>query len=165
MQHQQRNNNVLISINTFVYSAEAHRLHRLELVVCCHAYIDPRICGVVGYRRRSCRWTKETVMNLDQYQRSAMTFRLPTADREYALLNLFAEAGEVAGKAAKHRRDGGDVEEYNMHIKKELGDVLWQVAAVAKDHGWMLSQVAEHNLEKLSSRQRRDVIQGSGDTR
>lgn len=104
-------------------------------------------------------------MNLDQYQRSAMTFRLPTADREYALLNLFAEAGEVAGKAAKHRRDGGDVDEYNMHIKKELGDVLWQLAAVAKDHGWMLSQVAEHNLEKLSSRQQRDVIQGSGDLR
>lgn len=104
-------------------------------------------------------------MNLDQYQRSAMTFRLPTADREYALLNLFAEAGEVAGKAAKHRRDGGDVEEYNMHIKKELGDVLWQVAAVAKDHGWTLSQVAEHNLEKLSSRQQRDAIQGSGDLR
>ena len=104
-------------------------------------------------------------MNLDQYQRSAMTFRLPTADREYALLNLLAEAGEVAGKAAKHRRDGGDVDEYNMHIKKELGDVLWQVAAVAKDHGWMLSQVAEHNLEKLSSRQRRDTIQGSGDLR
>lgn len=104
-------------------------------------------------------------MNLDQYQRSAMTFRLPTADREYALLNLFAEAGEVAGKAAKHRRDGGDVQEYNTAIKKELGDVLWQVAAVAKDHGWTLSQVAEHNLEKLSSRQQRDAIQGSGDLR
>jgi len=104
-------------------------------------------------------------MNFDQYQRSAMTFRLPTADREYALLNLVAEAGEVAGKAAKHRRDGGDVVEYNNAIKKELGDVLWQVAAVAKDHGLMLSQVAEHNLEKLSSRQQRDVIQGSGDNR
>ena len=104
-------------------------------------------------------------MNLDQYQRSAMTFRMPTADRFYALLNLAAEAGEVVGKAAKHRRDGGDVEEYNTAIKKELGDVLWQVAAVAKDHGWLLSQVAEHNLEKLSSRQQRDVIQGSGDLR
>jgi NTP pyrophosphatase (non-canonical NTP hydrolase) len=104
-------------------------------------------------------------MNIDSYQRSAMTFRLPTADREYALLNLFAEAGEVAGKAAKHRRDGGDVEEYNMHIKKELGDVMWQVAAVAKDHGWMLSQICEHNLEKLASRQKRDAIQGSGDLR
>ena len=67
-----------------------------------------------------------------------MTFRLPTADREYALLNLLAEAGEVAGKAAKHRRDGGDVQEYNTHMKKELGDVMWQVAAVAKDHGFTL---------------------------
>jgi len=104
-------------------------------------------------------------MNLDQYQRSAMTFRLPTADREYALLNLFAEAGEVAGKAAKHRRDGGDVDEYNMHIKKELGDVMWQVAAVAKDHGFTLSQICEHNLEKLASRKKRDAIQGSGDLR
>jgi len=104
-------------------------------------------------------------MNLDQYQRSAMTFRLPAADREYALLNLAAEAGEVAGKAAKYRRDGGDVEQYNIDIKKELGDVLWQVAAVAKDHGWILSQVAEHNLEKLASRQKRNVLQGSGDIR
>jgi NTP pyrophosphatase (non-canonical NTP hydrolase) len=104
-------------------------------------------------------------MNIDSYQRSAMTFRLPTADREYALLNLFAEAGEVAGKAAKHRRDGGDVEEYNSAIKKELGDVMWQVAAVAKDHGLTMSDICQHNLEKLASRQKRDVIQGSGDLR
>jgi NTP pyrophosphatase (non-canonical NTP hydrolase) len=104
-------------------------------------------------------------MNLDQYQRSAMTFRLPTADREYALLNLLAEAGEVAGKAAKHRRDGGDVQEYNTHMKKELGDVMWQVAAVAKDHGFTLSEICTHNLEKLSSRQDRNVIQGNGDLR
>jgi NTP pyrophosphatase (non-canonical NTP hydrolase) len=104
-------------------------------------------------------------MNLDQYQTEAMKLRLPTADREYALLNLLAEAGEVAGKAAKHRRDGGDVDEYNLAVKKELGDVMWQVAAVAKDHGWMLSQVCEHNLEKLTSRRQRDVLQGSGDDR
>lgn len=104
-------------------------------------------------------------MNLDQYQRSAMTFRLPTADREYALLNLLAEAGEVAGKAAKLRRDGGDIEKYNSDIKKELGDVMWQVAAVAADHGLSLSEICTHNLEKLSSRQQRNVIQGSGDMR
>lgn len=104
-------------------------------------------------------------MNLDQYQRSAMTFRLPTADREYALLNLLAEAGEVAGKAAKLRRDGGDIEKYNSDIKKELGDVMWQVAAVAADHSLTLSEICTHNLEKLSSRQQRNVIQGSGDLR
>lgn len=104
-------------------------------------------------------------MNLDQYQRSALTFRLPTADRQYALLNLVAEAGEVAGKAAKHIRDGGDIEAYNESIKKELGDVMWQVAAVAKDHGLSLSEVCIHNLDKLASRQQRNVIQGMGDDR
>lgn len=104
-------------------------------------------------------------MNIDLYQSSAMKFRLPTADRQYALLNLVAEAGEVAGKAAKHRRDGGDVNEYNESIKKELGDVLWQVAAVAEDHGFYMSEICQHNIDKLSSRQQRNQIQGSGDNR
>lgn len=104
-------------------------------------------------------------MNIDAYQTEAMKLRLPTADREYALLNLLAEAGEVAGKAAKLRRDGGDIEKYNSDIKKELGDVMWQVAAVAADHGLTLSEICTHNLEKLSSRQQRNVIQGSGDLR
>ena len=89
-------------------------------------------------------------MNLDQYQRSAMTFRLPTADREYALLNLLAEAGEVAGKAAKHRRDGGDVQEYNTHMKKELGDVLWYAAVMADALGLTLARwLVGHGAREL----------------
>ena len=104
-------------------------------------------------------------MNIDSYQKAAMAFRLPTADREYALLNLAAEAGEVVGKAAKHRRDGGDVEEYNIAIKKELGDVMWQVAAVAKDHGFTLSEICIHNLQKLWGRKDNGTLQGSGDNR
>jgi NTP pyrophosphatase (non-canonical NTP hydrolase) len=104
-------------------------------------------------------------MTLDQYQIEAMAFRLPTADRTYALLNLASEAGEVVGKAAKYRRDGGNIDEYKTSIKKELGDVMWQAAAVARDHGFTLSEVCQHNLDKLSSRQQRDVIQGSGDLR
>jgi NTP pyrophosphatase (non-canonical NTP hydrolase) len=105
------------------------------------------------------------VIDVDTYQELAMEFRLPTADRLYALLNLAAEAGEVLGKAAKLRRDGGDVEEYNNAIKKELGDVMWQVAAVAKDHGLTLSEVCQHNLQKLASRANRNTLQGSGDLR
>ena len=104
-------------------------------------------------------------MTLDQYQIEAMKLRLPTADREYALLNLAAEAGEVVGKAAKHRRDGGDVDEYNTFIKKELGDVMWQVAAVAKDHGLTLSEICIHNLQKLWGRKDNGTLQGSGDNR
>ena len=104
-------------------------------------------------------------MNIDAYQTQAMKLRLPTADRTYALLNLLAEAGEVAGKAAKHRRDGGDVEQYNIDIKKELGDVMWQVAAVAEDHGFTLSEICIHNLEKLWGRKDNGTLQGSGDNR
>jgi NTP pyrophosphatase (non-canonical NTP hydrolase) len=104
-------------------------------------------------------------MNIDIYQTEAMKLRLPTADRQYALLNLAAEAGEVVGKAAKHRRDGGDIEQYNMAIKKELGDVLWQAAAVAQDHGFTLSEVCIHNLQKLWGRKDNGTLQGSGDLR
>jgi NTP pyrophosphatase (non-canonical NTP hydrolase) len=105
------------------------------------------------------------VIDVDTYQELAMEFRLPTADRQYALLNLAAEAGEVLGKAAKLRRDGGDVEEYNNAIKKELGDVMWQIAAVAEDHGFPLSEVCQHNLDKLWGRKDKGTLQGSGDLR
>jgi NTP pyrophosphatase (non-canonical NTP hydrolase) len=104
-------------------------------------------------------------MNIDTYQTEAMKLRLSTADRTYALLNLAAEAGEVAGKAAKLRRDGGNVAEYNTAIKKELGDVMWQVAAVAQDHGFTLSEVCQHNLDKLWGRKDKGTLQGSGDLR
>lgn len=104
-------------------------------------------------------------MNIDTYQTEAMKLRLPTADRFYALLNLAAEAGEVLGKAAKLRRDEGDVEEYNNAIKKELGDVLWQVAAVAQDHGFSMSEICIHNLQKLWGRKDNGTLQGSGDLR
>jgi NTP pyrophosphatase (non-canonical NTP hydrolase) len=104
-------------------------------------------------------------MNIDTYQTEAMKLRLPTADRMYALLNLAAEAGEVLGKAAKLRRDGGDVAEYNTAIKKELGDVMWQVAAVAEDHGFTMSEVCQHNLDKLWGRKDSGTLQGSGDLR
>lgn len=50
-------------------------------------------------------------------------------------------------------------------VLKELGDVLWQVASVADDYGFSLSDVADANLDKLSDRSRRGVIDGSGDTR
>ena len=102
---------------------------------------------------------------MDNYQKQAMEFRTSTADEAYALLNLAAEAGEVLGKVAKHLRDGGDEEVLRQNIKKELGDVMWMVAAVAADFDLTLSEVCAHNLEKLNSRKERNVITGSGDNR
>ncbi len=104
-------------------------------------------------------------MNIDDYQLSAMTFRLDTADSVYAVLNLAAEAGEVAGLAAKRRRDGRDLAEYQKELAKELGDVMWMVAAVASDNKLSLSDICQYNIDKLMSRKQRDKIQGSGDNR
>jgi NTP pyrophosphatase (non-canonical NTP hydrolase) len=50
-------------------------------------------------------------------------------------------------------------------LKKELGDILWYLSAVATDLGIDLDDVATTNYEKLKSRQERNVLQGSGDNR
>jgi len=102
---------------------------------------------------------------MDNYQQRAMEFRTESADEAYALLNLAAEAGEVLGKVAKHIRDGGNHFVLQQDIKKELGDVMWMVAAVASDFDLTLSEICTYNLEKLHSRKEREVIGGSGDNR
>lgn len=105
-------------------------------------------------------------MNFNQYQAEARAFRLPSATPTYAVLGLCSEAGEVADKAAKVIRDGCDNKVVlKQAIAKELGDVLWMVAAIADDMGFDLNEVAALNLEKLHSRKARSVLQGSGDDR
>jgi NTP pyrophosphatase (non-canonical NTP hydrolase) len=103
--------------------------------------------------------------DINIYQTEAMKYRLPTADETYCLLNLAAEAGEVVGKAAKLRRDGGDVNAYRDAIKKELGDVMWMVAGIASDNYLSMSDICAGNLMKLQSRSLRGVVAGSGDER
>ena len=51
------------------------------------------------------------------------------------------------------------------HIKKELGDLLWFIAALAADCGLSLGSVAEGNIEKLSGRKDRGTLGGNGDER
>lgn len=85
----------------------------------------------------------------------------------YPTLGLAGEAGEVAEKLKKIIRDdlGTVTEEKKAELKKELGDVLWYVAAIAKEFGLTLDEIAEANIEKLFSRKERGVLKGSGDNR
>lgn len=103
-------------------------------------------------------------MTLNEYQMLAMRFRLPTANVEYAFANLAAEAGEVLSLRAKAVRDGVP-EGYLDNLIKELGDVMWQVAAIADSHSLTLKDIATYNLNKLESRKARNAIQGNGDNR
>ena len=77
-------------------------------------------------------------------------------------LGLVGEAGEVAEKIKKFFRDNTLDE---AAIQKELGDVIFYWYAM---HGALKldpEKTIKMNMEKLSSRKERGVIQGSGDDR
>jgi NTP pyrophosphatase (non-canonical NTP hydrolase) len=108
-------------------------------------------------------------MDLSEYQRlSRRTAEYPReAWLAYPALGLAGEAGEVAEHAKKAIRDdaGTISEERRGAIARELGDVLWYVAQLSSELELDLSEIAEGNLQKLLSRQRRGVLSGSGDDR
>lgn len=82
----------------------------------------------------------------------------------YLTLGLTGEAGEIANKAKKIIRDGGNAEK-RKEIGKELGDVCWYLAVLADELGMNLGQVMENNLDKLADRKARGRLGGSGDNR
>jgi NTP pyrophosphatase (non-canonical NTP hydrolase) len=61
--------------------------------------------------------------------------------------------------------DGVFTDELKLNIAKEIGDVLWYIAALSRDLGFTLEEVAKMNIDKLESRKQRNVISGSGDDR
>jgi NTP pyrophosphatase (non-canonical NTP hydrolase) len=108
-------------------------------------------------------------MDLAEFQRlSRRTAEYPReAWLTYPALGLAGEAGEVAEHAKKAIRDdaGQVTDERRSAMAKELGDVLWYVSQLATELGLELDEIADTNLQKLLSRQRRGVLSGSGDER
>jgi NTP pyrophosphatase (non-canonical NTP hydrolase) len=131
-------------------------------------------------------------MELNEYQEKAMSTCMPSCKNiSYMLLNLVGEVGEFSSKLAKAIRKnqvsiGGktsvnrniltvrddspealefDVLSFDDELKKEAGDILWQLAGLYRVMGWNLEDVAQGNLDKLASRKARGVIDGSGDNR
>jgi NTP pyrophosphatase (non-canonical NTP hydrolase) len=109
-------------------------------------------------------------MTFNDYQQKALTTAVYTNWKDQLVctaLGLNGEAGEAAEKIKKVIRDKGwefsqeDVDQ----LKKELGDVLWYLAVLAQTVGLSFEDIAQHNLEKLKSRQFRGKISGSGDNR
>lgn len=85
----------------------------------------------------------------------------------YCALKLNGEAGEVAEKIGKVIRDNQSAfqPDKTLEIVKELGDVLWYIAALANEFGFTLEQVAQLNIEKLKKRQQTNKLHGEGDNR
>lgn len=109
-------------------------------------------------------------MNFQEYQDFAVVSAIYNPDKYsiiYPAIGLGNEAGEVLGKVKKVLRDneGNFTKEWSEKIVDEMGDVLWYMAALARDLGVTLEDVAKANIAKLSDRRARNVIGGSGDNR
>lgn len=88
-------------------------------------------------------------------------------DESYLMPALMGEVGELASIYAKAIRDdlGGYDDTQIEYIKKELGDILFMVAALADLYGMNLKSIAEQNVSKLLRRKARGTLSGSGDDR
>ena len=113
-------------------------------------------------------------MEFDEYQKKAAKYDLFEVSSDLKevgfiekVLGLTGEAGETADKIKKILRDkDGMVSDKDREsVTKELGDVLWYVAAIARYLGVDLSEVAEGNINKLESRYQRNKLHGAGDER
>jgi NTP pyrophosphatase (non-canonical NTP hydrolase) len=103
-------------------------------------------------------------MTFEEYQEQARSTAIYPRDQAivYPALGLTGEAGEVAEKVKKWIRDGVLDKEA---IAKELGDVLWYIAALSGDLEISMDEIASQNIQKLRDRAARGKIQGSGDDR
>lgn len=121
-------------------------------------------------------------MKLNEYQSRAMETCMPSCENySYMFGNLIAEVGEFGDKVLKAHRHGDikydeqghlrwvgsweDALTFNEELKKEAGDILWQLSGLCRVMGWDLQDVAQGNLDKLASRKKRGVIDGQGDNR
>lgn len=118
-------------------------------------------------------------MELNEYQERAMSTCMPSCKNiSYMLLNLVGEVGEFASKVAKAIRKGnaeishsklsriGDTDmlaTQDEELKKEAGDILWQLSGLCSVMGWDLEDVAQTNLDKLAARKAAGTIDGNGD--
>lgn len=100
--------------------------------------------------------------DFDKYMQEAFKFAI-YKDRNYPYFAIMEELGEFMTHLAKDAR--GDKEADEEKMKKELGDILWQMAAICAQRGWSFAMIANNNLAKLSKRQADNTIKGDGDDR
>lgn len=112
--------------------------------------------------------------SLNQYQQDAIqTASYPDRGKNmvYPALGLAGEAGETAEKVKKFWRNLGMINanelnaEQKLTVIKEMGDVMWYLAALADELSVDLSFVARMNIDKLRDRQARGVVKSEGDNR
>lgn len=133
-------------------------------------YLDARISGAQK------RVTALSVSDYEEHAALTVTSDLYGKPDwfHHLCFKLSGETGEFMEHIGKASRDDGwsifaGVRELSadrkMALLKELGDILWYIAMLAKELGSSLMQVMLINIEKCESRRQRGVIKGAGDNR
>jgi NTP pyrophosphatase (non-canonical NTP hydrolase) len=95
-------------------------------------------------------------MTFNEYQKNAISTAKKWGDNEESLrlayygLGLTGEAGEVVEAIKKHLSGSKTLDPENM--KRELGDVLWYLNALASYFNFELNDIAETNVAKVKAR-------------
>ena len=93
-------------------------------------------------------------MEINDYQRLAMTTLNPALDKKDVLINsvmgLCGESGEAIDIVNKWLAQGHELD--RAHLAKELGDVAWYLAEAATALDIPLEDILRANLDKLKAR-------------
>lgn len=93
-------------------------------------------------------------MNINEYQKLAMTTLNPELDKKDVLINgvmgLCGESGEAIDIVKKYLAQGHELDK--EHLAKELGDIAWYLAETATAIGFNLEDIFQMNIDKLKKR-------------
>ena len=93
-------------------------------------------------------------MEINEYQKSAMSTLNPMLDKKDVLINsvmgLCGESGEAIDIVKKWLMQGHELDK--EHLIKELGDVAWYLAEAATALDVPLETILRGNLDKLQKR-------------
>ena len=93
-------------------------------------------------------------MNVNEYQRLAMTTLNPELSKRDVLINsvmgLCGESGEAIDIVKKWMAQGHELDK--AHLAKELGDIAWYLAEAATALDLPLEEILQANLDKLKKR-------------
>ena len=93
-------------------------------------------------------------MNVNDYQKEAMTLLNPALTEKDVLMNalmgLCGESGEAIDIVKKWMAHGHELDK--EHLAKELGDIAWYLAEAATALDMDLEDILQANIEKLKNR-------------
>jgi NTP pyrophosphatase (non-canonical NTP hydrolase) len=111
-------------------------------------------------------------MQFNEYQKFTATTAVYPGKGEtmglvYAIMGAGGEGGELLNKMKKVLRDDNGVvsEEVKKKLADETSDMCWYIAQIFTELGISFEDAIQANIQKLTSRLERGVIQGSGDNR